>query len=495
MPTLIQALQLGSERLTAAPAAPHPTLEPAWRALDWAGAKETALLDALALVGTARIAGALTGPSLAPVEPAAEEARPIAPASAAALLPPLLDDEGRALLPEWLALCANRGWLVPPLLLPRLLSEVKHEEERAQLVRVMGERGGWLARQNPAWAWVHAATPQPDVALWDVGTEDERIGCLRSLRANDPAKARELVVRTWTDDPPEFRARALDELRVGLSVADEPFLTKALADRRKDVRTTAQSFLARLPGGGLAGRMRERAERLVAVQRGLLGKKIEVNLPAAFDAAWKSDGIEEKPPAGVGEKAHWTMQILALVPVRYWADKLGVAPAALIELARKSSDWGDLLLGAWYRAATLHGEAEACSALLKPVMAEPKFLPPGVNQSAAIQALLSCCDDAARWYHVGEDASVAWSALHILRGTPTLAQARALLHQIAPALRDGFNPGGSPAAVVAARLMPPSLRDEAVKLLTRDDHLSKPAEAFVQALDLRRALHAAFSAK
>jgi hypothetical protein len=82
-----------------------------------------------------------------------------------------------------------------------------------------------------------------------------------------------------------------------------------------------------------------------------------------------------------------------------------------------------------------------------------------------------------------------------LRGTPTLAQARALLHQIAPALRDGFNPGGSPVAVVAARLMPPSLRDEAVKLLTRDDHLSKPAEAFVQALDLRSALHAAFSAK
>jgi hypothetical protein len=37
------------------------------------------------------------------------------------------------------------------------------------------------------------------------------------------------------------------------------------------------------------------------------------------------------------------------------------------------------------------------------------------------------------------------------------------------------------------------LRDEAARLLERDNGLSKPAEHFLQALDLRAAMHAAFA--
>jgi hypothetical protein len=114
MPTLTQAFQLGAERLNAVPGAPHPALESAWAALDWTGAKETALLDALAMAGVARLAGTSVGPALAATESAAEETRPLVPSEAARLLPRLLAEDGRPLLSEWIALCAQRGCLAPP---------------------------------------------------------------------------------------------------------------------------------------------------------------------------------------------------------------------------------------------------------------------------------------------------------------------------------------------------------------------------------------------
>lgn len=80
-----------------------------------------------------------------------------------------------------------------------------------------------------------------------------------------------------------------------------------------------------------------------------------------------------------------------------------------------------------------------------------------------------------------------------LPGTPTVAQGRTLLALLAPALLSGYNPGGSPTAMLAARRIPPGLREEAARLLTRETGLTKPAEAFLRALELRAAIHAAFA--
>lgn len=493
MPTFTQALLLGTERLTTAPAVPHSALDDAWARLDWTGAKETALLEASALLGTARAAGAPTGGALPPGDAAPAEARPVAPARAVAILRQVLTEDLRPLLPEWLGLCAQRGARVPPFFLRTLLETVSTRDERELLLRTMGERGRWLARQNPAWAWVGATAPQPDPALWETGTDDERLAALQHLRATAPAQATELAAKTWAEDQPEFRLRVLALLLPALSLADEPLLIRALGDRRKELRAAAQAALASLPGSGLATRMRTRAEGLLAFPRGLLGRKVEVSLPAAFDAMWKADGIEEKPPAGVGEKAHWALQILALVPVAYWTIKYGIDAEALITLAGKSSDWGDLVLGAWFRAACVHRDATTAAALIRPLLTRPKALPPGTTPQAAAVALLGVCDEKQRWQIVAAEADLAWPALSLLTGTPTLAEGRAVFEQLWRALRDGFNPGGSPTAVLAARHLPPALREEAARRLARDNGLSKPAEAFLQALELRAELHAAFS--
>lgn len=313
------------------------------------------------------------------------------------------------------------------------------------------------------------------------------------MRASEPARAVEILTATWSEETPEFRERALAHFESGLGPVDEPLLVRALGDRRKDVRATAQRLLASMPGSALAARMRERGRKCLLVQRGLLGKRLDVNLPSAFEAAWKADAIEEKPPAGMGEKAFWIQQILGLVPPSLWRDLFEVDAEGLVALAVKSGEWTELLLGAWFRAAVIHRDSDTATALIRPLLSRPKAIPPGTNPAAAATALLAVCNETERWRIAASEPELAWIALPLLTGTPNHAEGRALFDHLSASLRDGLNPGGSPAAVLAARRVPVELREEASRRLARDTGLAKPAEAFLQALELRAELHAAFS--
>lgn len=493
MSSFTQAILLGSDRLTTPPVPPHATLGEAWNGLDWSEAKETALLEASTLLGTARAAGRVPSTLAAPAAAAPAETRPYPSPRAIAVLRRLLAEEARPLLPEWLRRCAQHRQIVPPFFLRPLFELLKQASEREALAAVIGERGPWLARQNPEWAWVLAASVTREAGDWETGTPAERLAALAHVRATDPAKAREMLASTWADDTGEFRAQALPLLAPGFGPEDEPLATRALTDRRKDVRGAAQTLLARTPTSAFAQRMRTRAEALLETSRGLLGKKLAVTLPTAFDPIWKADGIEEKPPSGIGEKAYWAQQILGLVPLAYWADKFGLAATDLLERAAASKDWADLLLSAWIRATTLHRDAAASAALLGLLRKRGKSLPPGVDAHSALLSLLEACAPADRWRLAAHDAELAWLALPLLEGEPPDDTGLHVLEQIAPAIRDGFNPGGSPTAMLAAQKMPAALRNDAVRLLSRDEGLTKPAEAFLQAFDLRAELHAAFS--
>lgn len=496
MTTLAQTFLLGSERVASPPTPPHPALDAAWRQLDWSGAPETALLDAAALAGTARCAAAEAVPIASALAPAPEETRAYAPIAAVAVFRRLLGDEWRPLLPEWLDLCAQRNALVPPFFLRTLFQLAAGPAERERVRRIAGERGRWLSGLNAEWSWLLAAditTPDPGPNLWETGTPDERLGLLTRLRRSNPSWARQLVEKTWAEEAPDFREKLVDALHVGLDPEDEVFLVRALKDRRKGVRTGAQALLASLPSSGFAERMRTRAEALLSCPRSLLGRKLEVALPAAFEADWAADALEQKPPAGIGEKAFWTHQILGLVPVRHWSEKFALEPSKLVELAARSSDWADLLIGAWYRSACLHHDAEASAALVPVILSRQKPPAPGIAPATAAATLLARCSETRRWAIVAANPDLAWAALPALEGQPEPAEGRALLSHLVRDLRDGFNPGGSPGAVLAARRIPPALHAEAARALARENGLSKPAEAFLQALELRAAMHEAFN--
>lgn len=296
---------------------------------------------------------ATAAPGAAP----AEALRPC-PAGAEALLARLLQGGHKAaLLREWLRGLARYGGRIPARFLPNLLAlGTKHAELRAEMLPVLGARGQWLSRLDPAWGWAAPAAGQDGLALWETGSADQRHAALLQWRAEDPAAAREALVQSWASEAPELRARLLPCLAVNLGADDEAFLETALDDRRKEVRLAAQAVLVKLPGAGLRRRLQERAGPLLRIKRPLLGRAgLELTLPEAIDKAMTRDGVGAAPHPGLGEKAGWVVDLLAATDPRDWSARLETPPGELLLMARRS-DFAHALVRGW-SSAVVRGAA------------------------------------------------------------------------------------------------------------------------------------------
>jgi hypothetical protein len=312
-------------------------------------------------------------------EAAPPDTQPRVTARAGEHLATMLAGQQTGALAEWLAAAGAGGWRVPEELLPDLLELGRGNPTlRAVIGPALGERGRWLAAQNPEWAYVGAADAALDVdTLWVTNVRGMRLALLGRLRATDPDGARERVAGTWGEESAEDRAAFLAAFRSGLRPSDEPFLEAALDDRRKEVRLAAADLLARLPESRLVGRMTERARPLLhysAAQRtGMLKRKqrarIDLTLPDDCDKVMARDGIERKPATALlGEKAWWLRQMLGAVPLGVWTDTWGVTPAELVEAA-VASDWKEVLIPGWAQAAERQRDA-AWAAVLLPALPE-----------------------------------------------------------------------------------------------------------------------------
>lgn len=234
------------------------------------------------------------------------------------------------LLPQWLATALRQGFAAPHDLLPALLDAARARTDlRPAALAFAGPRALWLARLNPAWRFAlrgvpggAAGTPAPEDAegvarLWEEGLFAERVALLGTLRERDPARARELLATTWRTERAEDRLLFLDSLRAGLGEADETFLDEALADRSRNVRSTAAELLSALPGSALATRMAERAASCVSLA--LTGEpRITVEAPHECDAGMERDGVTAKPPANRGERSWWFGQLVEAAPLATW---------------------------------------------------------------------------------------------------------------------------------------------------------------------------------
>src|SRR5690606_32529039 len=100
--------------------------------------------------------------------------------------------------------------------------------------------------------------------------DETRIELIKMLRKHDPARARELVMESWSSDEYTTRTQFLLAFHHGLSMDDEPFLESCLDDSRKEVREQAQILLMALPGSRLVQRMIDRAtSQLTLAKSGL----------------------------------------------------------------------------------------------------------------------------------------------------------------------------------------------------------------------------------
>jgi len=262
-------------------------------------------------------------------------------------------------LPEWLELAGSAGFRVPEELLPELLDQARAKTELRPLAKlVLGQRGAWLAAQNPDWSF--AIDVSNAEKSWQEGKHTERVAALRELRQTDPARGRELLSASWKDEPPDERADFIRVLSVNLSLDDEAFLESALDDKRKEVRAGAIRLLGSMADSKLVRRLKELAATLVHLKKQLLrGTSLEIALPAECTKEMGRYGVgTTKPPAkDIGEKAWWLKEMLEAIPPAHWTATLGLPAKDLIAAAQKS-EFAAVLLAGWSEATVRYHDRD-----------------------------------------------------------------------------------------------------------------------------------------
>ncbi|MGN6370538.1 MAG: DUF5691 domain-containing protein [Phycisphaerae bacterium] len=361
---LAATAMLGTERAGNAPlSAPgDATLDPVIEKISFAP-REHAVLAAASIAFVYAKAGTLPVKiaAIPPTAPAAD--KPSISAASAQHLALMLKDHYTEVLPEYLDLVAGANRSLPPKHLPALLSLAARDEKlRPHILPNLGARGEWLAAQNRDWSTLSSA---PETDLYHTGTGTQRLAVLQHLRKTDPARARNLMISTWSEEKPEDRASFIETLAADLSMEDEPFLESALDDKRKEVRMAAANLLAGLPESRLAQRMIARITPLVSVTKKILGRpKVEINVPEKHDPSMSRDGIDAKSTRpGVGDKASHLADIIAATPLSFWRSTTGLDAASLLKSVA-NLEWKQAIIAGLFSAAVRQKNGEYAAALL-----------------------------------------------------------------------------------------------------------------------------------
>ena len=305
--------------------------------------REGSLLSAASVVALYRSAGAAPPVDSHQLpEASAQDEADRASAESGQHLALMLDGQFREALPEWLAAMNRARKRVPEEHLPALLDHGRFELSlRRAIIDVSGERGEWLAVQNPDWYY---AIRRDDKDVWETGNREERLLVLEKLRITDPTKAREFLVTTWPQESAKDRVVFLEKFAAGVNSGDEPFLNEALHDRSVEVRRAARPLLASLPNSEFSRRLKQLANHILSFKKPLIGKaRIEVTLPEDPIAWLKANDIEiDSPPRNatqsVGPKAWALKEMISLVPVTYWNELWKKTPLEIIR-AGDESEW------------------------------------------------------------------------------------------------------------------------------------------------------------
>ncbi|AFR29087.1 DUF5691 domain-containing protein [Arthrobacter sp. Rue61a] len=340
--------------------APKPPDELGFRAPEGLP-REESLLDqaAMADVATRASRTAAAAPSSGLVSPAPADTEPQASGEAARLLellltqPPVGLELRTQLVVDWLRFAEETRRRVPHRLLPALLlvAETKSAVFR-RLEPAIGTRGRWLKEFK-------SPSSQEAAAEWsELGSADAAVE-LERLRGLDPAAAREQLLAHWTSLSARERAGNLALFAGNVHDDDEALLEQALDDKAKSVRDVALRLLDQLPGSARAARMAARLVPLLHV-KGLLNKRLDIDLPPDPDGAALRDGVPADPRRGEPDRLARLDAIISGAPLDVWTSVSGrnrAATAALVQgeprildvliataAARKDTEWARALL-------------------------------------------------------------------------------------------------------------------------------------------------------
>ncbi|HET9559324.1 MAG TPA: DUF5691 domain-containing protein [Actinomycetota bacterium] len=466
---LVDTAMLGTDRrpLPAPPAGPFGRFG--------LGSDAVALLHRAAAVLAARRAGAVPEPAGLPLTPCLPDDRVQCPGPAAARLGAMLAGRHADLLGEWLAALRAADLALPPEHLAVLVERTRDDHERFRMVSAAaGSLLSWLSALLPSLGWPTTSGEPPEEA-WERGTAAERVAALRAMRAADPASVKSRLSGGLPGERVDVRAACYATLAVGLSPADEGLLERALDDRGSAVREVAAGLLATLPTSAWAGRMAQRARRMVRTVGPAGQDQFEIALVAPLPPTWERDGINASAPPGTSLGVHLLRQVVAGTPLAVWEDMSDVAH--LLVLASEH-ELGPVLIAGWTEAAARQRDGrwgrllaeETADPVLVPVLAADDVRRLALRSAVAGEVLAPMALAAfeampAPWSpelrsKVGEAVATLFLERRVGRHrVPSLRRlARALDPAMLVAVSDTLTPIGLPAPV-------DGLRDELVDLL------------------------------
>ncbi|MFJ4025947.1 DUF5691 domain-containing protein [Paenarthrobacter sp. NPDC089989] len=310
------------------------------------------------LLGQAALADAITRASRkaeargAPRhEPAPADPQPEANAEAARLLDLLLNQSpvGQELrwqlVVDWLQLAADARRRVPHRLLPALFGLAAARTAVADhLEPAIGARGRWLQSLDPGTRAAAGRMSRRDAVGQDTEAAPSEVDWaglgsaeaaveLERLRAKDPVDGRVQLQAQWKTLSARDRAKFLEVLATGLNPDDEPLLEHALDDKAKTVREVGAALLDRLPDSARAGRMARRLEPLLHV-RGVLSKRIEIDLPGEPGPDGLRDGLAPHPRSGEPDRLALLDTIIRGAPLTVWSSASGKDPEGTVKLLK-----------------------------------------------------------------------------------------------------------------------------------------------------------------
>ena len=291
----------------------------------------------------------LKAPLTAPAMPAPESRKAPDDAKLESLIDAIFTEGPQDMLAPSFAFLDQAGQRLPHGVLVSALNQGRQSTElREWLLPVLGERGRWLAAQNPQWAYATGVQETADPEqIWQEGSVAQRVSLLEAERATDSAKARARLEASLKELNAKERAPMVAALHAGLSLDDEPLLEKLLTDRSKEVRENAAQLLTRLPDSA-------HSQRMTAWLQAMLSRddkgEWQIEPPTEGNKDWERDGIALQLPTYVkGERAWWLQQLVALAPIDFWRQALDKSPEQLWDWSRRS-DWKSALRQGWLRA-------------------------------------------------------------------------------------------------------------------------------------------------
>jgi hypothetical protein len=355
---------------------PHPAIE-SYAAQLQEQPPGTQLLSIASLLSAYQQAGRQLSPHQYQQKPADPQDLPPCEGLAADYCQTVLVERGatqsQQLLPQLLALLDQANRSVPYQLLPALL-EWGHSAPalRPAILPVLGNRGRWLADQNPRWAYGRAAGDMPrDLAViqeqWENGNLNERLAALQIWRQEQPNEARQALGKCWNQEKAGDRQSYLAVLAIGLSQEDEEFLEKSLSDRAVGVRQKAASLLGQFPSR-YRRRIGQIAVQWLHIEAGEQGCRAQITLPKTVQPEWLEEGLSDKPPQDnllVTDVPSWLLlQVLISTDLYRWGADLDVTPESLIRAVLNLRHHNVLILSGWVIAAIQQQRLDWIRALL-----------------------------------------------------------------------------------------------------------------------------------